>query len=612
MVPPAPDQQRRGGPGSPMGWRRVGRYFRMERQSIAVALVLLLPVALGNALQPLLVGQAVSLLRQEPIVPWLQPVMAWLQHLSGASPFNLLIGLLALTMVMGLALQGLLSYTVQSVGQMITARIRSDLFDHALGLDLGFHVRTPVGLLLTRLTNDVEAVADMFGNGAIGVLAELVSLLVSGAAMVLVDWRLGLLLLLTLMPVTWIVIHLQTRYRRANYRVREELGALNADLQENLQGLEVVQMFRRQARNSARTAANMARYRRFTMTTIALDATISSLLEWVSIAAIALVISLGGWLVLRDALALGTLVTFVLYAQRLFNPLRQVAERFTFIQSGLTGLQRIGELLDEPIRIQDRPGAIPLPRPTPAGEVVFDHVTFAYNVRDHVPVIRDLSFRIAPGETVALVGATGSGKSTVINLLCRLWEPQEGRILLDGVNIQDLPQQDLRRHLGVVLQDTFLFSGDVAANLRLGQTMGRAQLQQACGELGLGPLIASLPQGLDTELRERGANLSAGERQLLGVARVALRQPEVLVMDEATAHLDPSTEAALQRNLAGLLQQKTAIVIAHRLSTVEAADRILVLRHGALIESGTHAALKAQGGLYARLVSLQDLGAPSR
>ncbi len=612
MVPPAPDQQRRGGPGSPMGWRRVGRYFRMERQSIAVALVLLLPVALGNALQPLLVGQAVSLLRQEPIVPWLQPVMAWLQHLSGASPFNLLIGLLALTMVMGLALQGLLSYTVQSVGQMITARIRSDLFDHALGLDLGFHVRTPVGLLLTRLTNDVEAVADMFGNGAIGVLAELVSLLVSGAAMVLVDWRLGLLLLLTLMPVTWIVIHLQTRYRRANYRVREELGALNADLQENLQGLEVVQMFRRQARNSARTAANVARYRRFTMTTIALDATISSLLEWVSIAAIALVISLGGWLVLRDALALGTLVTFVLYAQRLFNPLRQVAERFTFIQSGLTGLQRIGELLDEPIRIQDRPGAIPLPRPIPAGEVVFDHVTFAYNVRDHVPVIRDLSFRIAPGETVALVGATGSGKSTVINLLCRLWEPQEGRILLDGVNIQDLPQQDLRRHLGVVLQDTFLFSGDVAANLRLGQTMGRAQLQQACGELGLGPLIASLPQGLDTELRERGANLSAGERQLLGVARVALRQPEVLVMDEATAHLDPSTEAALQRNLAGLLQQKTAIVIAHRLSTVEAADRILVLRHGALIESGTHAALKAQGGLYARLVSLQDLGAPSR
>ncbi len=611
MVPPAPDQQRRGGPGSPMGWRRVGRYFRMEHQSIAVALVLLLPVALGNALQPLLVGQAVSLLRQEPIVPWLQPIMAWLQHLSGASPFNLLIGLLALTMVMGLALQGLLSYKVQSVGQMITARIRSDLFDHALGLDLGFHVRTPVGLLLTRLTNDVEAVADMFGNGAIGVLAELVSLLVSGAAMVLVDWRLGLLLLLTLMPVTWIVIHLQTRYRRANYRVREELGTLNADLQENLQGLEVVQMFRRQARNSARTAANVARYRRFTTTTIALDATISSLLEWVSIAAIALVISLGGWLVLRDALALGTLVTFVLYAQRLFNPLRQVAERFTFIQSGLTGLQRIGELLDEPIQIQDRLGAVPLPRPTPAGEVVFDHVTFAYNVRDHVPVIRDLSFRIAPGETVALVGATGSGKSTVINLLCRLWEPQEGRILLDGVNIQDLPQQDLRRHLGVVLQDTFLFSGDVAANLRLGQTMGRAQLQQACGELGLGPLIASLPQGLDTELRERGANLSAGERQLLGVARVALRQPEVLVMDEATAHLDPSTEAALQRNLAGLLQQKTAIVIAHRLSTVEAADRILVLRHGALIESGTHAALKAQGGLYAQLASLQDLGAPS-
>ena len=588
-----------------MRWRRMAPYFRSERKSIALALVLLAPVAFGNALQPLLLGQAVSLLRKEPVLPWLQ-------QLGAANSLQLLTGLLALTMVTGLVLQGLLSYTVQSVGQRTTARIRSDLFDHALGLDLSFHMRTPVGLLLTRLTSDVEAVAEMFGNGAIGVLAELVSLLVIGATMLLVDWRLGLLLLLTLAPVTRLVVALQTRYRRANYRVREELGNLNADLQENLQGLEVVQMFRRQGRNSARTAANVSRYKRFTMQTIALDATISSLLEWVSIAAIALVISLGGWLVLRDTLALGTLVTFVLYAQRLFNPLRQVAERFTFIQSGLTGLQRIGELLDEPIQVQDRPGAVPPLRATvtATGEVVFEHVTFAYNVRDEVPVIRDLSFRIAPGETVALVGATGSGKSTVINLLCRLWEPQQGRILLNGVDIRDLPQQELRRRLGVVLQDTFLFSGDVATNLRLGQTISHAQLQRSCEELGLGPWIRSLPQGLDTELRERGANLSAGERQLLGVARVALRQPEVLVMDEATAHMDPSTEAALQRDLAELLERRTAIVIAHRLSTVESADRILVLRRGQLVESGTHAALKAQGGLYAQLANLQDLGAP--
>ena len=601
----ASEQQRRGDPASSMGWRRMAPYFRSERKSIGLALGLLVPVALGNALQPLLLGQAVSLLRQEPIIPWLQ-------QLGTANSLHLLTGLLALTMVTGLVLQGLLSYTVQSVGQLMTARIRSDLFDHALGLDLSFHVRTPVGLLLTRLTSDVEAVAEMFGNGAIGVLAELVSLLVIGATMLLVDWRLGLLLLLTLIPVTRIVIALQTRYRRANYRVREELGSLNADLQENLQGLEVVQMFRRQARNSARTATNMARYKRFTMQTIALDATISSLLEWVSIAAIALVISLGGWLVLRNALALGTLVTFVLYAQRLFNPLRQVAERFTFIQSGLTGLQRIGELLDQPIQVRDRPATVPLPRPTSAGEVVFEHVTFAYNVRDDVPVIRDLSFRVAPGETVALVGATGSGKSTVINLLCRLWEPQQGRIILDGVNVRDLPREELRWRLGVVLQDTFLFSGDVATNLRLGQTISRTQLQRSCEDLGLGPWIRSLPQGLDTELRERGANLSAGERQLLGVARVALRQPEVLVMDEATAHLDPSTEAALQRDLANLLEQRTAIIIAHRLSTVESADRILVLRRGQLIESGTHEELKARGGLYAQLANLQDLGASSR
>jgi len=584
-----------------MDWRWMASHFWKERQAIGLALGLLLPVALTNALQPLLVGQAVSLLRQEPLVPWLQ-------QFGIVSSLQTITGLLATTMVVGLGLQGLLSYTVQRVGQRMTARIRSDLFGHALALELSFHVHTPVGLLLTRLTNDVEAVAEMFGNGAIGVLAELVSLLVIGTTMVLVDWRLGLLLLLSLIPVTHTVIKLQSRFRQANYRVREELGRLNGELQENLQGLEIVQMFLRQAHNSAHTATNVSRYRRLTTQTIGLDATISALLEWVSVAGIAAVISLGGWLVIRNTMALGTLVTFVLYAQRLFNPLRQMAERFTSIQSGVTGLQRIGELLGEPIQIQDKVTAMPRPVPMLSGEVVFDHVTFSYGGQNDIPVVQDLSFRIAPGETVALVGPTGSGKSTVINLLCRLWEPQQGRILLDGVNIQDLPQQQLRRRLGVVLQDTFLFSGDVATNLRLGQSISPMKLRQVCEDLGLGPFIDNLPHGLDTELRERGANLSAGERQLLGVARVALRGPDVLVMDEATAHLDPSTETALQRSLATLLEQKTAIVIAHRLSTVESADRILVLRRGQLVESGTHEELRAQGGLYAQLANLQDLG----
>jgi ATP-binding cassette subfamily B protein len=322
-------------------------------------------------------------------------------------------------------------------------------------------------------------------------------------------------------------------------------------------------------------------------------------------------------MVIGGVIGLGTLTTFILFSQRLFDPLRQLAERFTQIQGGLTAVERIGELLAEPIEIRDLPAAgrtaaaaaateAAAARGSAAAEVVFEDVFFAY--RSDEPILEDLSFRIAPGEHVAIVGPTGSGKTTVIRLLCRLYEPQRGRILLDGVDIRDLPLATLRRRLGVVLQDTFLFSGNVADNLRLDADLNDARLFRFCDDLGLGPLLASLPAGLATELRERGANLSSGERQLLAVARVAIRDPAVLVMDEATAFLDPSTEATLQRDLQTILQGRTAIVIAHRLATVEAADRILVMRRGRLIEEGTHHQLRAAGGLYAQLAALQEKG----
>jgi len=336
---------------------------------------------------------------------------------------------------------------------------------------------------------------------------------------------------------------------------------------------------------------------------------------------VATVLALGGWMVTSGAMGLGILTTFILFSQRLFDPLRQMAERFTQIQGGLTAVERIGELLEEPLEIRDHTLSGPansqvLPaqglsaslhgRPSPRGEVVFEGVHFAY--RPDEPILQDLSFRLAPGEHVALVGPTGSGKTTVIRLLCRLYEPQQGRILLDGRDIRSLSLPDLRRQLGVVLQDTFLFSGSVGDNLRLDREIDDKQLKQVCRDLGLNSLLGRLPQGLDTELRERGGNLSSGERQLLAVARVAIRNPNVLVMDEATAFLDPSTEATLQRDLDRLLERRTAVVIAHRLATVEAADRILVLRRGRLIEQGTHLQLRARGGLYAELAELQERG----
>jgi ATP-binding cassette subfamily B protein len=582
---------------------RLLPYLGRDRKRLLLSLLLLIPVAGAAAVQPLLVGQAISALRREPVLPWLQAL-----PLTGQ--LRMLVSLLLLAVLVRLGLQGLQSYNVQAVGQRLTARIRNDLFAHAMALSLRFHDRTPVGKLLTRLTSDVDALAEVFGSGAVGVLADLVTLLVIAVTMLSIEWRLGLLLLAAQVPVVCGMLWLQRRYRRANYRVREELSQLNADLQENLQGLEVVQMFRREAVNSARFAATTGNYRRAVTGTILFDSAISAFIEWVALVAVAAVLALGGTMVTAGAMGLGTLTTFILYSQRLFDPLRQLAERFTQIQGGLTAVERIGELLEQPIEIADTPAAALASAASAAslvpGEVVFEGVSFAY--RQDELILDDLSFRIAPGEHVALVGPTGSGKTTVIRLLCRLYEPQRGRILLDGVDIRQLPLATLRQRLGVVLQDTFLFSGSVADNLRLDASIDAQALQQLTADLGLEPLMARLPQGLATELRERGGNLSSGERQLLAVARVAIRNPSVLVMDEATAFLDPATEATLQRDLDRLLQQRTAIVIAHRLATVEAADRILVLRRGRLIEQGSHQQLRAAGGLYAQLADLQERG----
>lgn len=587
--------------------RRLLPYLGRDRRRLLLSLLLLIPLALAGAIQPVLVGQAISVLRKE------SSVLPWLNGLPTAQALRLLVGLLLAAVVLRLGLQGTQSFNVQVVGQRLTARIRDDLFRHAMELSLRFHDRTPVGKLLTRLTSDVEALAEVFGSGAVGVLADLVSLLVIAITMITIEWRLGLLLLITQIPVTWGILWLQKRYRLANYRVREELAQLNADLQENLQGLEVVQMFRREAVNSERFARTTDAYRQAVTGTILYDSAISAFIEWVALGAVSLVLGLGGWMVTGGVIDLGTLTTFILFSQRLFDPLRQMAERFTQIQGGMTAVERIGELLEEPLEISELPaeqrslaasyGASLSRSP---GAITFENVSFAYRSDD--PILEDLSFQIEPGEHVALVGPTGSGKSTVIRLLCRLYEPQQGRILLDGVDIRELPIASLRRRLGVVLQDTFLFSGSVADNLRLDAPVSDAQLAQTCRDLGLEPLLARLEAGLSTELRERGANLSSGERQLLAVARVAIRDPSVLVMDEATAFLDPSTEATLQRDLERLLHGRTAVVIAHRLATVEAADRILVLRRGRLIEQGSHRQLRAAGGLYAQLAELQEKG----
>ncbi len=586
--------------------KRLGRYLQQDRRRLLIIFLILVPVSIAGAIQPLLVGQAISVLRGEP-------TFSILKTLSLNESIRLLVSLLLISVLTRLALQGYQTYNIQAVGQRLTSRIREELFSHSMALSLRFHDRMPVGKLLTRLTSDVDALAEVFGSGAVGILADLVSLFVIAITMLIVEWRLGALLLITQIPVTIFILWLQKCYRRSNYKVREELSQLNADFQENLQGLEVVQMFRRENINSKKFNDRGNIYRKAINGTIFYDSSISAFIEWVSLAAVALVLAMGGWMVTSGSLGLGSLTSFILFSQRLFDPLRQLAERFTQIQGGLTAVERIGELLEEKVEISDFKDAssIDIPREnmsfTPQkGEVIFDKVSFFY--RPDEPIIKDLSFRIAPGENVALVGPTGSGKTTIIRLLCRLYEPQEGRILIDGKDIKEIPIDQLRKNLGVVLQDTFLFSGNVAENLKLDASIDDYRLLEICKELGLSTLLNRLPSGLNTHLRERGGNLSSGERQLLSVARVAIRNPRVLIMDEATAFMDPSTEATLQRDLDRLLEKRTALVIAHRLATVQSADRIMVLRRGTLIEEGTHEDLRSKGGLYSQLADLQERG----
>lgn len=592
-------------------WRlflKLVPYTRPHRGILFISLLLLIPLAIAGAIQPLIIGQAVSLLKEEPTWDFLADV-------SLAQGINILVGLLLLTVVTRLLFASVQGYLVQKLGQEITASVREDLFAHVTSLASRFFDRTPVGKLVTRIASDVEALGDVFASGAIGVISDFISIIAIVVTIYLVEWKLASMLILMLIPVTGLIIYFQKKYRQANYKAREELSSLNSMLQENVTGINVVQLFRRERFNSEMFRSINLRYRQEVDKTIFHDSAISATLEWISLVAIAGVLWLGGLLVLGDTITFGTLSAFILYSQRLFNPLRQFADKFTMFQAGFTAIERITELMREPIEIRDSDLALSQkyrlagreePQQGNIGEIRFEHVWFGYKPDEYV--LKDLHFTIEPGEKIALVGPTGAGKSSIIRLLCRLYEPSRGRILVDGIDIRDIPQGELRRYIGVILQESFLFAGDVKRNITLGDNYSLAEVEQAAKLTNIDRFIEQLPDGYNTQLRERGTNLSGGQKQLLAFARVAIRNPRVLVLDEATASLDVGTEALIQEALEHLLVESTAIIIAHRLSTIRNVDKIFVLKRGELVESGSHEELLARGGLYASLYKLQMLG----
>lgn len=573
---------------------RLLPYAKKQKALLFCSLILLFPLSLTGAIQPLIIGQAVSLLQKEQT--W-----DFLAQMPLTAAINTLIIILSASIILRLILGTTQGYLVQKVGQSITANVREDLFSHVTSLSSSFFDRSPVGRLVTRLTSDVEALGEVFASGAIGVVSDLVNILVIIITMFTLQWQLALLLVLMLFPVTVLIIFFQKQYRIANYQVREELSKLNAQLQENVVGVNIVQLFRRERFNAEMFRATNTHYRRSLDKTIFYDSAVSATLEWIGLIAVGGVLWLGGIFILQKTIDFGVLSAFILFSQRLFNPLRQFAEKFTMFQSGFTAIERIGELISIPIEITDSNNykEISFPEKLKTGEIIFENVWFGYKPDEYI--IKGLNFTIHPGEKVALVGPTGAGKSSIIRLLCRLYEPSKGRILVDGIDIRYLPQGELRRYIGVILQETFLFAGDVTRNITLGENYDFEQVKAAAKLTNIDHFIEELPDGYHTRLRERGANLSGGQKQLLAFARVAIRNPEILVLDEATASLDVGTEVLIQEALEQILVDRTAIIIAHRLSTIRDVDRILVLKRGELVESGTHEDLLTKDGLYASL-----------
>ena len=571
--------------------KRLLPFAKKEWKTFAIALALLPFLASASAVQPLLVQKAID----GPIAT------------GNLDNLHQYVWLLAISLLVQIVFQSVQGFLVQKAGQKMTASIRQNLFNHVLSLSSNYFSKMPVGKLITRLTSDVEALGDVFSTGAVGVISDLFSIVVVLGFMAALNPWLALILFVWLIPITVMVLYFQRRYRAATYRSREELSSLNAVLQENILGVNVVQLFRREKRNNEYYGQVNKRYIKALDETILFDSSISAVMEWAGLVGIALLLWFGGIKALDNSITFGVLVAFIQYAQRLFNPIRQITEKFTVFQAGFTSIERLSAILDEPIEIKDPENPQHLPLAEAKGEITFDHVSLAY--KEDETVLKNLNFTIKPGEKVALVGPTGAGKSSIIRLLSRLYEPSEGRILIDGVDITQVTQAELRNYVGVILQDGFLFSGDVASNIALGDEYSQKEIEDAARRMNVDSFIQRLPQGYQTEIRERGNNLSSGQKQLLAFARAAVRYPPILVLDEATASLDVSTEALVQEALDRLLEGRTAIIIAHRLTTIRNVDRILVLKRGELVEEGNHEQLMQQNGLYASLYRLQMLAA---
>jgi len=581
--------------------RRLMQYLRPYRLQVIVAVSFTLGITVMELAGPYLFAVGIG----DYVVPGFEGTISRTAALTGLLRVALEY---AGSILASFGLQYVQVRIMQWIGQQTMFDLRREIFEHLQRLPMSFFDRSPIGRLVTRATTDVDALNDLFASGVVAMLNDFV--LLFALAIFLFKWNrplafaafspLPLMILLT--------YFFRNRVRDANRRIRTAIARINAFLQEHVTGMAVVQLFNRERRSRTKfeelNRIHMVAYKD------AIDAFAFFYpgVEFLSFAGIGLLCWVGGTRVITGTLEIKVVIAFMMYAQRFFRPIQDLSEKFNILQSAMAASERIFRLLDEPVTIFS-PAKI-LALPAPRGEIEFRNVWFAYHggaePKEEDWVLRDVSFRVEPGQTLAIVGHTGAGKTTIIQLLLRFYDIQRGEILLDGVEIRELDVQDLRRLFGIVLQDPFLFTGTLETNVRLGTTtIDRACTERALREVGLGGFLDSQPAGVATPVTERGATLSVGQRQLVSFARALAHDPKFLILDEATSSVDTKTELMIREALDRLLKGRTAVVIAHRLSTIQHADRILVFHKGRLREQGSHQELLALHGIYYRLYQLQ-------
>ena len=573
-------------------WRLIG-FLRPYRGQVGLALMLLLASALLQLAGPTLTRRAID--RAIPA--------------HDARQLGLLVGLFAVALVLEFGVDYTQTILTSRIGQQAMLDLRMALFGKLQRLDVAYYDRNPVGRLMTRVTSDVEALNELFATGVVALLGDLMTLVAIMAWMAAVDWRLAIVAFAVLVPLGMFVQRFRRGMRDTTRDVRTQLARINAFLQEHLSGMRVVQLFGQESRAAGRHEDANRGHLEAHLRSIAVFAWLFPVLEVLIAIALGGVLVYGGHRVVAGTLTIGVLAAFFQLARRFFQPMQDLAEKLNALQAAVTSSERIFQLLDEPEIVTEPAQPLALARPA-RGEVVFEDVWFRYPATgprgdDDGWVLRGVSFAVRPGATVALVGHTGAGKTTILHLLMRHHDVERGRILVDGVDIRRLSFAELRGAIGFVPQDIFLFTGDVRANVTLERPLAGEAVEDAARRVGVERVLARLPAGWGHRLGERGHSLSVGERQLIAFARALAGHPAILVLDEATSSVDAASEEQIQEAIGALLKGRTCLVVAHRLSTIQHADEILVLHRGEVRERGRHEELLARGGLYGMLYDLQ-------